>query len=236
MIAGLSVLAIVPARAGSKGLPGKNARILDGKPLIQYSIEAAIQSNYIDDIVVSTDCLECIKVASGLGLEPPFQRPDNLCGDEVPSAEVIKHAINFFQEKDKAYDLFVLLEPTSPLRTSSDIDSALKLMLKQDNKSLVSVCLAEDQHPNFMFELDQTGVLKPWSNNTFIPTRRQDVSPAFFLEGSVYISYVKSFLENETFCHEDTAAFIMPKFKSFEIDDIVDFYCVEAVMRNILNN
>ena len=235
MILGLSVLAIVPARAGSKGLQGKNTRILEGKPLIQYSIEAAIQSNYIDNIVVSTDSAECIEIASKLGLDTPFTRPDHLCGDEVPSAEVIKHAIEFFQAKNKKYDLFVLLEPTSPLRTSSDIDAALELMLKQGNKSLVSVCLAEDQHPNFMFELNKSGTLKPWSNKSFMPTRRQDVSPAFFLEGSVYISYIQSFIENETFCHEDTAAFIMPKFKSFEIDDIVDFYCVEAVMRNISN-
>jgi N-acylneuraminate cytidylyltransferase/CMP-N,N'-diacetyllegionaminic acid synthase len=236
VIEGLSVLAIIPARAGSKGLLGKNTRILQGKPLVQYSIEAGIQSNYIDDVIVSTDCLESIEISSKLGLKPPFKRPNNLCGDEVPSAEVIKHAINFLQEKDKKYDLFVLLEPTSPLRTSSDIDSALELMIKQGNQSLVSVCLTEDQHPNFMFELDQAGTLKPWSATSFKPTRRQDVSPAFFLEGSVYISYIKKFLENETFCHEDTAAFIMPKFKSFEIDDIVDFYCVEALMRNMSNN
>jgi CMP-N,N'-diacetyllegionaminic acid synthase len=236
VIKGLSVLAIVTARAGSKGLPGKNTCILEGKPLIQYSIEAGIKSNYIDDVVVSTDCLECIEIASDLGLDTPFKRPHNLCGDEVPSAEVIKHAINFFHKKDKKYEVFVLLEPTSPLRTSSDIDLALELMIKQGNKSLVSVCLAEDQHPNFMFELKQNGTLQPWSNKNFIPTRRQDVSSAFFLEGSVYISYVSSFLEHETFCHEDTAAFIMPKFKSFEIDDIVDFYCVEAIMRNISNH
>jgi len=235
MINGLSVLAIITARAGSKGLPGKNSRILEGKPLIQYSIEAGIKSNYIDEVVVSSDCDECIEIASKLGLDIPFKRPDHLCGDEVPSADVIKHAIEFFQTKNKKYEIFVLLEPTSPLRTASDVDAALELMLKQGNKSLVSVCLADDQHPDFMFQLDRTGTLKPWSSNNFSPTRRQDVSSAFFLEGSVYISYVNYFLDKETFCHEDTAAFIMPKFKSFEIDDIVDFYCVEAIMRNVSN-
>ena len=170
-----------------------------------------------------------------MGLDTPFKRPENLCGDEVPSADVIKHVLDFLQNENKKYAIFVLLEPTSPLRTSNDIDSALELMTNKGKKSLVSVCLAEDQHPDFMFKLDNDGSLKPWLNKNFIPTRRQDISPAYFLEGSVYISYVEDFLETETFCHEGTLPFIMPKAKSFEVDDIVDFHCVEAVMRNKLN-
>lgn len=235
MINDLSVLAIVTARAGSKGLPGKNSRILEGKPLIQYSIEAGIESSYIDDIILSSDCDECIKIADDKGLDTPFKRPAHLCGDEVPSADVIKHVFEYLHNENKKYEIFILLEPTSPLRNANDIDRALELMINKGNKSLVSVCLAEDQHPDFMFKLDSNGNLKPWLNKTFTPIRRQDVNPAFFLEGSLYISYVENFLENETFCHESTLAFIMPKSKSFEVDDIVDFHCVETVMRNKLN-
>jgi len=231
MIENKKVLGIVVARAGSKGLPGKNYELLAGKPLVQYAIEAGKNSRFIDDVVISTDCKRCMEIATDLGVDVPFTRPDNLSGDTVPSADVIEHAINYLGERGDSYDIFVLLEPTSPLRDGTDIDAALEAMVLAGHTSLVSVCQAEDQHPCFMFELEDKGNLVPWSGNKFEPLRRQDVQHAYYLEGSVYISYIDTFIQHRTFCHENTGAYIVPKWKAFEIDDIWDFLCIEAIMK-----
>lgn len=229
MINGLRVLGIVPARSGSKGLVGKNSLKLLGKPLVQYAFEAGLKSQYIDHMVLTSDCPVCHKIAIESGVTTIF-RPVELAGDEVPSADVIEHVINHLKIQGIEYDLFILLEPTSPLRDFQDVDSALELMMKSQFLSIVSVCQAEDQHPDFMFRLGNSGDLVKWSSDEFKVLRRQDVSPAFFLEGSVYISYVNTFLEKRTFCHTETGGYVVPKWKSLEIDDIVDFVCVEAIM------
>ena len=231
MIESKKVLGIVPARAGSKGLPGKNYELLAGKPLVQYAIEAGKKSRYIDDVIISSDCKKCIEIASDLGVNVPFTRPEYLSGDTVPSADVIEHAINYLHEQGGSYDIFVLLEPTSPLRDGADIDAALEAMIFAGNTSLVSVCQAEDQHPCFMFEMEDEGNLVPWSGGKFEPLRRQDVQQAYYLDGSVYISYIDTFFHLRTFCHENTGAYIVPKWKAFEVDDIWDFLCIEAIMK-----
>ena len=230
MINGLRVLGIVPARAGSKGLPGKNYRNLLGKPLVQYAFDAGLQSRYIDDVVLTSDCSNCLKLASELGVVKPIVRPDHLADDKVSSADVIEHVIEHLSISGIEYDLFVLLEPTSPLRDSSDVDQALETMMGSKFQAMVSVCGAEDQHPDFMFRLEKSGDLVTWSSGEFKALRRQDVSLAYFLEGSLYISFVNVFIEKRTFCHGKTAGYVVPKWKSFEIDDLVDFVCVEAIM------
>lgn len=229
MINGLRVLGIVPARSGSKGLPGKNSLNLLGKPLVQYAFDAGIKSQYIDDVVLTSDCSICHKIASESGIKTIF-RPNELAGDAVPSADVIEHVISDLKIKEIEYDLFILLEPTSPLRDFQDVDSALKLMMKSKFQAMVSVCEAEDQHPAFMFRLGNSGDLVTWSSDEFKALRRQDVSPAYFLEGSIYISFVNTFIERRTFCHSETGGYVVPKWKSLEIDDIIDFVCVEAIM------
>jgi CMP-N,N'-diacetyllegionaminic acid synthase len=230
MINGLRVLAIVTARAGSKGLPGKNYRLLHGKPLVSYALDAGLHSQYVDDVILTSDCPVCIEIANKADVMVPFIRPDYLSADTVPSADVIEHAIVNLKKKDSEYDLFVLLEPTSPLRDSSDVDSALEAMMESKFQAIVSVCEAEDQHPAFMFRLGKSGDLVTWSSNKFKALRRQDLSPAYFLEGSVYISFVNVFIERRTFCHGNTGAYVVPKWKSLEIDDLADFICVEAIM------
>ncbi len=231
MINGLRVLGIVPARAGSKGLPGKNHRILNGKPLVKYAILAGNESSYIDDVVLTSDCPKCINIATSLDVMVPFIRPPHLSEDKVSSADVIEHVIAHLAQESITYDLFVLLEPTSPLRDAADVDSALEFLVASGKKSLVSVCMAEDQHPNFMFRVEENDTLTTWGNEQFKPVRRQDLLPAYFLDGSVYISHINTFLLKRTFCHEDTVAFKVPKWKSLEVDDIVDFVCVEAILK-----
>jgi len=231
VIGNKKILGIVLARAGSKGLPGKNSKLLAGKPLIQYALEAGTDSRYIDDVVISTDCDVCIDIASRLGAKVPYKRPELLSGDLTTSSEVIEHLLDYLEAQGNRYDMFVLLEPTSPLRDASDIDAALEVMMKSNHRSLVSVCQAEDQHPCFMFEIKDEGKLVTWSGDTFAPMRRQDVGKAYYLDGSVYISYIDTFYRLRTFCHEDTCAYIIPKWKSYEIDDIWDFVCVEAIIK-----
>ena len=230
MINGLKVLGIVTARAGSVGLPGKNYRSLNGKPLLGYALDAGIHSCYIDDVVLTSNCPTCIEIANKAGVMVPFVRPDYLSADAVPSADVIEHTIAYLKNMGAEYDLFVLLEPTSPLRDFQDVDSALETMMESKFQAMVSVCAAEDQHPAFMFRLGNSGDLVTWSSDEFKTLRRQDVSPAYFLEGSLYISFVNVFIKKRTFCHSKTGGYVVPKWKSLEIDDIVDFVCVEAIM------
>ena len=235
MINGKKVLGIVLARSGSKGLPGKNFRLLDGKPLIQYAIEAGTKSAYIDDVIVSSDCITCIEIANELQVNAPFIRPKSLSGDKVYSADVIEHAITFLKNDGNEFDLFVLLEPTSPLRNYMHVDAALESIVKHEATSLVSVCLAEDQHPNFMFK-EENKRLVTWSGNKFKQLRRQDIDQAYFLDGSIYISDTQTFLSLRTFCHEDTVSYIVPKWMSYEVDDIWDFLSIEAIMNYRINN
>lgn len=231
MINDLQVLAIVPARSGSKGLPSKNTRILADKPLIQFSLEAGLQSSLVDEVVLTSDCEKCVNLAKQLGATVPFIRPKHLSSDETTSFEVIEHVLAHLSSKGKTFDIFVLLEPTSPLRDAQDVDKAIASMISSQKESLVSVCRSEDQHPNFIFQIDSDGCLQTWSKKNFLPTRRQDVSPAYFLDGSLYISTTEVFLSKKTFCHEKTLAYIVPKWKSFEIDDLTDFICVEAIFK-----
>lgn len=225
------IVGLVLARAGSKGLPGKNFRELLGRPLIQYAVEAGLQSEYVDDVVLSSDCERCMEIARCCGAEVRFKRPEYLARDTTSSAEVILHAIDFLEKRGRSYDILVLIEPTSPLRDAADIDLAIEALLSSDKTSLVSVCKAEDQHPNFMFSMAADGALTPWSGVEFLPLRRQEVSPAFFLEGSVYISQVDKFRDTKTFCHDQTLGFEVPKWKSIEVDDIWDFVCAEAILK-----
>ena len=143
MINGQSILAIIPARRGSKRLPGKNIKILGDKPLIAWTIEAAKNSQYIDHIIVSTDSDKIAKVAKNWGVAVPFERPSYLSTDEASSEDVIVHTLNWIEENEGIlFDYFILLQPTSPLRQTKDIDQALELMEKKNASSVVSVVKA----------------------------------------------------------------------------------------------
>lgn len=232
MINGKSVIAIIPARSGSKGLPGKNIKQLCGKPLIAWSIEVALKSKYIDEVIVSTDCEHIADIARGLGSNAPFIRPTDLSGDTASSIEVIRHALDFYRmHLSKSFDYIVLLEPTSPLRTCEDVDGAITCLAESPlATSVVGICKTESQNPAFLVKKEHNGLLIGYENLGMKVLRRQDISEVYFFEGSVYVSEVPALLDKGTFYHNQTLGYEFPKWKSFEIDDLDDFIIVEALM------
>lgn len=224
------ILAIVPARGGSKGLPHKNIKPLLGKPLIGWSLEQAKNCSYVDEIFVSTDSAEIAKVAEDFGVKVPALRPPELAADTSSSMDVILHAINSLEKEGKFFDCILLVEPTSPLRETQDLDKAVEMLINtKDAESIVGVCKAEGAHPDFLSAMDK-GFLVPYNKSVFSAKRRQDLQDLYFFEGSLYLSYVDSLKKRRAFYHEKTLGYEVPKYKSFEVDDIVDFKIIEALM------
>jgi CMP-N,N'-diacetyllegionaminic acid synthase len=226
---GSKVLAIVPARGGSKGLPGKNIRSLCGRPLIQWSIDTALACDEIDAVVVSTDDEQIAAVAGAAGAEVPFLRPPALAGDAASSIDVVIHALDFLERNGRVFDIVLLLEPTSPLREVADIQVALRRMVDTGAAAIVSVCRAESTHPAFMFRTTVQGRLEPLMSAYPTGVRRQEIEPLFYLEGTLYASTVDALRERRSFYHADTLAYEVSKWKAHEIDDIDDFEMVEAI-------
>lgn len=225
-------LAIIPARAGSKGLPGKNIKELCSKPLIAWSIETGLNSKYIDKVIVSTDSQEIAEISKEYGAEIPFLRDKNLANDTASSFSVIKNVIEFYRNSNIYYDYIVLLEPTSPLRETSDIDLAIENLIASTADSIVGISKTEDQNPAFLVHKDSKDFISGYENNKMKVLRRQDIKDVFFFEGTIYVSKINTLLEKETFYHESTVGYEVPKYKSLEIDDIYDFVMVEAIMKH----
>ena len=237
MIDGKKIIAIVPARQGSKGLAKKNIIDFLGKPLLVWSIEAALQSKYVDRIIVSTDSTEIAGVGEKFGADIPFIRPSYLSEDSSTSVDVICHAIEFMSEKlGENFDFVMLLEPTSPLRTSEDVDLALeKLIGSPDARSLVSVGESESQHDTLQFNITESEFIsvEPASKK-FVHMRRQDLSRSYFLDGSIYLSYIHTLFEFASFVHGKTLTLSLPKWKNIEIDDEYDYVMALALGRKYL--
>lgn len=231
MYKGKKILAIIPARGGSKGLPGKNIKDLCGKPLIAWSIEHAQRSLYVDEIFISTDSWEIADVAEQYGVPVPELRPAELAVDTAPSSAFIVYTLEKYRKEGKHFDYFILLEPTSPLRDVEDVDKSIaQLIDTPDAESIIGVCQSEAGHPNFLDTIKENGFLEPYEKDARV-MRRQDLSSVYFHEGSVYVSDVEAYLRRKTFYHEKTLPYVVPKWKSFEVDDIVDFTIIEAIMK-----
>jgi len=232
MIGALRVLALVPARAGSKGLPDKNIRPLAGKPLLAWPIEAARASRYVDRVVVSTDSERYAELARAAGADVPFLRPAALASDSAPSIDFILHAIDTLEAAGDRYDYLLLLEPTSPLTEASDIDRALENLVAQAAlaDAVVGVSALVSTHPAFAVRVESDGRIAPYAAASFgqLP-RRQDTQALYSLDGSLYGSSVAALRRERGFCHQRTMPYITPRHKSFEVDDLLDFICIEAI-------
>lgn len=232
MIDGKRVLALVPARSGSKGLPGKNIRPLGGKPLLVWPIEAALASRYVDRVIVSTDSEHYADLARAAGAVVPFLRPAALASDIAPSIDFILHAVDSLSAAGEQYDYLLLLEPTSPLTEASDIDQALEALVAQAAlaDAIVGVSALVSTHPAFAVRVGDDGRIAPFAAPSFgqLP-RRQETEPLYSLDGSLYASTISALRRERGFCHARTLPYITPRHKSFEVDDLLDFICIEAI-------
>jgi len=225
MIDGRTVLAVIAARGGSKGLPRKNILPLAGKPLIAWSIECASQSKYIDRCIISTDDQEIANVAKEWGGDVPFLRPAELARDDTPGILPVMHAV----ENIGGYDLVVLLQPTSPLRTPSDIDGCLKTMTDANAPACVSVTPAE-QSPFWMYMITEKGTLKPVLDGADRDVPRQRLPDVYVLNGAVYAAEIEWLKETRSFLTGETVAYVMPRERSVDIDTLDDFRMAEMMM------
>lgn len=223
MIGQLAVLAIIPARGGSKGIPQKNIRNVAGKPLLAWTLEAAAAASYLDRTIVSSDDHEVIQVARALGADVPFVRPAELARDDTPGVAPVLHALSVLS----GFDLVVLLQPTSPLRSAADIDAAIERLVETDAMSCVSVTEAAD-HPYWTYRVNEAGRLVPFIE---LPpgsaTRRQDLPRAFSLNGAVYVARVPWLMENRAFVGPATIASEMPAERSLDVDSLPDLAAAE---------
>jgi CMP-N,N'-diacetyllegionaminic acid synthase len=233
MIEGKKVLAVVPARRGSKGLPLKNVRPLGGKPLLAWPIEAARKARYVDRVLISTDDAEFAAIAKAAGADAPFLRPAELASDTSPSIDFLLHALDTLESTGEHYDYVALLEPTSPLTEASDIDAALEALVarREEAESIVGVTALISAHPAFAVRIANDGLIQPHAAPGFgqMP-RRQDIEPLYSLDGSLYISTTMALRRERGFYHHKTLPYVTPRWKSFEVDDVVDFICIEAIL------
>lgn len=223
------IVAIIPARGGSKRLPRKNVLPLNGKPLIHYSIEAALQCSLIDDVIVTSEDTEICEMAAIPGVTV-INRPHDLAEDHVKNELVVKHAIESFQEKCYTPDYIVLLQPTSPLRNASHLEGCLKnLLANPESISTMSVC-AIDHHPA-KYLLIEDGYIRPYTNRQEMEERSQLLHPVYRQNGAIYAIQTKYFLEELRFYREPCLPFLMDKECSIDIDNSIDWQMMEIFLK-----
>ena len=222
MIDGRRVLAVVPARGGSKGLPGKNVRPLMGKPLIQWTLEAAGRSRFIDRIVVSTDDDAIAEAASSAGFPPPFRRPEALAGDRSSVVDAVLHVLDSL---DETWSYVVLLQPTSPLRLTEDIDRAIQLCREREVSAVVTVSPLP-KPANFLCTVGSDDRLARHDPDT--------ESELMMLNGSVYVIQASTLVQERKFTPEGVIAMATPYERAWDIDSLYDFVACEALAPQIL--
>ena len=225
-----SILALIPARGGSKGIPRKNIKALHGSPLIAYTIAAAKRSLYIDDVVVTTDSIEIAKIARDYGASVPFMRPSEFAEDCSKTIDAVVHAVETLAGMGKSYDAVVLLQPTSPLRTSADIDCTIETFYSHGSLGVASVSEAIE-NPVLIRRIDSAGVLHP-----LLPigstVRRQDMPKYYHVNGAIYINRAAS-LTRETSLNDNPIAYVMPAQRSVDIDSVDDFMQAEGILEKL---
>jgi N-acylneuraminate cytidylyltransferase len=225
---GKKVLAIIPARGGSKGLPGKNIRLLAGKPLLGYSIGAARNSRHITKTVVSTDSAEIARVAEKCSAEVII-RPEEIARDTSPVLDTILNVMTVLDEREGFVpEIIVLLQPTSPLRTTEDIDAAIGIFLAGGFESVISVC-ETDHSPYWCFTIGEEK-LRPLFNKKLATSRRQDLPKTYRPNGALFTSTPEFLKKNAGFMAKKTGPYVMPVDRSIDIDTLFDLQVAELLM------
>lgn len=231
------VLAIIPARGGSKGIPRKNLVPICGRPLIAYTIDAGLQSTRITRLVVSTEDEEIATVSKALGADVPFLRPDELATDTARSLPVVRHAVETLEDDENAlYDVIIMLQPTTPLRTAQDIDRGIELLLETGADSVVSVVDVGANHPYRMKRIDEDGRLVNFVEQGFEDMRpRQELPPVYIRSGDLYISRRDIVMEHNALVGSECRAVIIPEQRAVNIDSPIDLLRAEQLLCNRQN-
>ncbi len=232
------ILAIIPARGGSKSVPGKNIKVLGGRPLIAHTIKAALESKYIDRTIVSTDDEEIAKVARTYGAETPYLQPKKIAQYESSALSAVLYAINYVEKKEKYFpELIVYLQPTSPFRNSKHIDETIKLMLKNENLEGAFALTEVEQHPYMMFKKDEEGFMIPLVKKENRPLRRQELPEAYVTNASIYVTRREYFNDAEDpkpvcpIFNGKVKGIIIDRESSADINDQIDFHACESIIK-----
>ena len=230
------VLAIIPARGGSKGIPRKNVRDFAGAPLIAYSIVAALRSQGVTRVIVSTDDEEIAKISRQWGAEVPFMRPDELARDDSPVIDVMVHAIRWFKKGEgQCLDYMMLLQPTAPFRTAEDINRAISMAVERNAIAVISLC-AVSQHPFLCKRILDDGTMENFIESTIPYLRRQSLPPLYALNGAIYLNRCDSLLRDRTFWPPGSLAYIMPPERSIDIDTPWDYHVADLILKDQQTN
>jgi CMP-N,N'-diacetyllegionaminic acid synthase len=236
------VLAIIPARGGSKGIPRKNIKLFNGKPLIAHTIETALKCPSIDKTIVSTEDAEIAEIAKKFGAEIPFFRPKELAADDSPTLDSIKHAVEFFDKKGKKYNYIIILEPTSPGRNVDEIEEGIKKIKEENVDTVVGVTEYDIDFSDVMIKKENE-FIEPFLNVDKLTYRRQDNKEMVIMNGALYLVKRKVLFDprvkilnpygENSFLR--TKVVHMPKERSIEIDSPVDFEFAEFLHKKIKN-
>ncbi|MEP3836592.1 MAG: acylneuraminate cytidylyltransferase family protein [Algibacter sp.] len=229
----MRILGIIPARGGSKTVPGKNIKLLDGKPLLQYTVDVANKSEYLSKLILSSDDDAIIKVAQKLNLEVPFKRPSDLAQDNSPTLPVIQHALNFYKKQGIQFDAVCLLQVTSPFKTTRFLDEAIKKFIESDTDALVSVKKVPDEYnPHWTFKVNDTGnLIISTGENNIIP-RRQDLPVTYHRDGIIYLTKTDVVLEQDSL-YGNTLTYIQsPLHVDVNIDTMADWVKAENYLKS----
>ena len=227
-----TVAALIPARGGSKTIPRKNIVPVGGKPLIAWTIEAALGSKLLDRVYVSTDDEEIAAVARWHGAEVPFLRPDELAGDEAGSLGVALHALDWMAAHGGEPDYLLFLQPTSPLRTTEDIDAAIRVAEERSADAVIGVCEAAP-HPWLARRISEESVVSDFFPLAEKPVRRQDYPPAYWINGAIYLNRAAVLRRARTFQPAETLAYVMPAERSLDIDTPLELRLVDLLLSHV---
>lgn len=228
----MKILALIPARGGSKGIPRKNLADVAGRPLLEWTINPALQclqAGVVSRVVLSTEDDEIAKVGAALGVEVPFLRPAEFAGDQAMTVDVVCHALEFFHQQGQPYDAVLLLQPTSPLRTAADIESAVRLFGSQQADSLISVCREDRFNPLILYHRRGNWAM-PLDARHNQGIRRQDLEPVFLRNGAIYLTKTDYLFKQRRLLSERPLLFEMPSERSLNLDTMADLEQLRCIL------
>lgn len=226
------IIGVIPARGGSKSIPRKNIKILQGKPLVAYTIEEAKKSKYLTHLVVSTEDEEIKNISLKYGAEVPFLRPKELATDDALAIPTVQHTVITIEKiKNIKYNYVIMLQPTTPLRETEDIDKALAMLIEADADGIISVVDVDNWHPMKMKKFDENSYLIDYQTPPVENPPRQILPKVYMVNGAIYATKRDVFMEKNTFKGEKCLGYIMPPERSVNIDTEIDFLIAEYYLR-----